>query len=96
MGDYPRLVEKNIKYILDNQLYQIKLDSEKRKMLILNIGILLLLLFIIFITLYFKYNGKQDVEKKKDRERKKKEYILNRLRKYQNMIEQPLTNIPFI
>lgn len=95
--DYnPRLVEPRVKYVLNNYLYKLKLDSELKRNLIFNIGCLFILVFIILFTLYIKYKGRQDKEKIKEREQKKKEYILTRLRKYQNMIEQPLTNIPLI
>lgn len=96
MVNRPILVEKNIKYILSNHLNKISIEEDKKKTLFLNIGILVIIVFIVSFTLYIKYKGKQDMNTLKQKEQKKKEYILSRLRKYQNMIEQPLTNIPLL
>ena len=95
--DYiPRLVEPSVKNVLNNYLYKLKIDTESKRNLLFNLCCLFVLLFIILFTLYIKYKGRQNKEEILERERKKKEYILTRLRKYQNMIEQPLTNIPLI
>ena len=95
--DYiPRLVEPGVKNVLNNYLYKLKIDTESKRNLLFNLCCLFVLLFIILFTLYIKYKGRQNKEEILERERKKKEYILTRLRKYQNMIEQPLTNIPLI
>lgn len=95
--DYnPRLVEPRVKYVLNNYLYKLKLDTELKKNLIFNIVCLSSILFIIIFTLYIKYKGRLTKEELKKKEQKKKEYILTRLRKYQNMIQQPLTNIPLL
>jgi hypothetical protein len=95
--DYnPRLVEPKVKHVLNNYLYKLKLDHEMKRNLIFNVSCLFILFVIILVTLYIKYKGRQNIEEIKKKEQKKKEYILTRLRKYQNMIEQPLTNIPLI
>tara|TARA_B110000459_G_C16625805_1_gene505554 strand:+ start:667 stop:957 length:291 start_codon:yes stop_codon:yes gene_type:complete len=96
MINIPILVEKNIKNILSIHLNKLSIEEEQKKTLFLNIAILFVLFFIVTFTLYIKYKGKQDSKTIKEKEQKKKEYILSRLRKYQNMIEQPLTNIPLL
>lgn len=95
--DYiPRLVEPSVKNVLNNYLYKLKIDTEVKRNLLFNICCLCILLFIILFTLYIKYKGRQNKDELLQREKKKKEYILTRIRKYQNMIEQPLTNIPLL
>lgn len=95
--DYiPRLVEPSVKNVLNNYLYKLKIDTEVKRNLLFNICCLFILLFIILFTLYIKYKGRQNKDELLQREKKKKEYILTRIRKYQNMIEQPLTNIPLL
>jgi hypothetical protein len=45
----------------------------------------MVIMAIIATILYIKYKGKQDVQLLKDKERKKKEYILSKINNYQKM-----------
>jgi hypothetical protein len=47
----------------------------------------------MFICWLF-YKGNQDPNVKKERERKKKEYIMSKLHTYQKMKQEVYTNIP--
>ena len=89
-----KLVEDNIKNILSSYLNELRRNNQSKKNLYFNLGLLFIILFTIFITLYIKYKGKQNINKIRENERKKKEYILSNLRRYQNMKNELLTNIP--
>jgi len=82
---YPSLVEPTIKVIMKQQLDVCNKDKFQKNSIILNIVIGLVILFIIATILYVKYNGKQDIKMMKERERKKKEYILSKINNYQKM-----------
>ena len=89
-----KLVEDNIKNIMNLYLNDLRRNNQSKKNLYFNLGLLFIILFTIFITLYIKYKGKQNINKIKENERIKKEYILSNLRKYQNMKNELVTNIP--
>ena len=82
---YPSLVEPTIKVIMKQQLDVCNKDKFQKNSIILNIVIGAVILFIISAILYVKYNGKQDIKLMKERERKKKEYILSKINNYQKM-----------
>jgi len=89
-----KLVEDNIKNIMNLYLNDLRRNNQSKKNLYFNLGLLFIILFTIFITLYIKYKGKKNINKIKENERRKKEYILSNLRKYQNMKNELVTNIP--
>tara|TARA_B100001063_G_C16709376_1_gene527145 strand:- start:433 stop:708 length:276 start_codon:yes stop_codon:yes gene_type:complete len=89
-----KLVEDNIKYIMNSYLKEMNEHNQVKKNVYFNLFLLFIIIFTISITLYIKYKGKQNVSKIREKERKKKEYILSNLRKYQNMKNELLTNIP--
>lgn len=82
---YPSLVEPTIKVIMKQQLDVCNKDKFQKNSIILNIVIGAVILFVIATILYVKYNGKQDIKQMKERERKKKEYILSKINNYQKM-----------
>jgi hypothetical protein len=82
---YPSLVEPTIKVIMKQQLNVCNKDKFQKNSLILNLVIGFIIIFIISVILYIKYKGKQDIKTIKDRERKKKEYILSKINNYQKM-----------
>ena len=89
-----KLVEDNVKYIMNSYLKEMNHHNDVKKNLYFNLLLLFIIVFTIFITLYIKYKGKKNISKIIENERKKKEYILSNLRKYQNMKNELLTNIP--
>jgi len=82
---YPSLVEPTIKVIMKQQLDVCNKDKFQKNSIILNIVIGMVIMAIIATILYIKYKGKQDVQLLKDKERKKKEYILSKINNYQKM-----------
>jgi len=82
---YPSLVEPTIKVIMKQQLDVCNKDKFQKNSLLLNLVIGSVIVFIISVILYIKYKGKQDVKTIKERERKKKEYILSKINNYQKM-----------
>jgi len=92
---YPLLVEPNIKYVLNHHLENIKKMNDDRKNILFNLGLFILLFAIIGVTLKIKYKGKQDIVSQQIKFNEKKTYILSNLRKFQNMKNKPLTNIPY-
>ena len=82
---YPSLVEPTIKVIMKQQLDVCNKDKFHKNSIILNIVIGAVIVFIILSILYVKYKGKQDITLVKEKERKKKEYILSKINNYQKM-----------
>jgi hypothetical protein len=82
---YPSLVEPTIKVIMKQQLDVCNKDKFQKNSIILNLVIGGIIVCIISVILYVKYKGKQDIKTIKDRERKKKEYILSKISNYQKM-----------
>jgi|TARA_B110000967_G_C18894993_1_gene569962 hypothetical protein len=88
------LVEAQIKYIMNHQLENINKNNQYYQNLKFNIILFTLFCIILSITLYIKYKGQQDINTRIQKENMKRDYILSNLRKYQNLKNQYLTNIP--
>ena len=88
------LVETQIKYIMNHQLENINKNNQYYQNLKFNIILFTLFCIILSITLYIKYKGQQDINTRIQKENMKRDYILSNLRKYQNLKNQYLTNIP--
>ena len=82
---YPSLVEPTIKVIMKQQLDVCNKDKFQKNSIILNIVLGAIIVSIISVILYVNYSGKQDIKVIKERERKKKEYILSKINNYQKM-----------
>jgi len=82
---YPSLVEPTIKVIMKQQLDVCNNNKFQKNSIILNVIIGALIMFVISIILYVQYKGKQDIQLVKEKERKKKEYILSKISNYQKM-----------
>ena len=91
---HPILVEQNIIHILNEQLLICNKKKFIKNSFLFNLGGIIIIILIISIILYIKYKGKQDVKTIRDRENKKKNYILSKLKFYQNMKTKEFTNIP--
>lgn len=89
----PKLVEYNIKSIINTSLNQCHGLKMKYYSFIFNLLCFILLVSIIGGTLYFKYKGhtKEELQRK---ENEKRDYILYNLRKFQNIKNSHITNIP--
>jgi len=91
----PKLVEHNIKDIIYFKLNECHQLKSKYYNFIYNSLCFFGLFGIISTTLYFKYKSKTPQEMLK-KEVKKRDYILYNLRKYQNIKNSHITNIPQI
>ena len=89
----PRLVENNIKSITSFTLKQCHDIKFNYYCFLYNLAVLAFLILTVYLILRYKYNGNNKNALKK-REDEKRDYILYNLRKYQNMKNKKITNIP--
>lgn len=89
----PRLVEYNIKSLTKYSLMKCHELKNTYYNFIFNLILFLFLGGVISVTLYYKYRGhtKEEIEKKNN---EKRDYILYNLRKFQNIKNSHITNIP--
>ena len=59
---YPHLVEKNILYVLKDQLSECNQQKFYKNSIIFNTILFIILVSVISIILYNKYKGKQDIK----------------------------------
>ena len=95
MNQVPNLVEHNIKNILNYKLKSCHSFKFQYHSLIFNIICFILITMIVGYILFKKYNIHNDKYEKKIKNDKKRDYILYNLRKYQNIKNKYITNIPF-
>lgn len=79
----PVLIEPGIKYFLNESLKQCRIFKEKYNNTLLNISIFVVFIVILGITLLVKYKGKLTPSEKEQKEQEKKQYILSKIRNYQ-------------
>jgi hypothetical protein len=91
---HPHLVEKNIMFVMKDQLAECNKKKFYKNSITFNIILFILLFSVISIILYIKYNGKQNKKKMLEKENKKKNYILSKLQFYQKMKTKEYTNMP--
>jgi len=89
----PHLVENNIKSITSFTLKKCHDIKFNYYSFLYNLTVLILLILTVYLILKYKYKGnnKEDLKKRED---EKRNYILYNLRKYQNMKNKKITNIP--
>ena len=92
---HPNLVESNIKNILNQKLEYCKNLKNKYYSLLYNILCFLILSGLIFVILYSKYRQKNSHESMIEQNRKR-DYILYNLRKFQNIKNSHISNIPHL
>jgi hypothetical protein len=80
----PMLTEPGVKYFINETLKQCHQFKEKYHNLNLNIGLLVVFFMILGILLLYKYKGKITPEEIKEKELQKKQYILSKIRNYQD------------
>lgn len=90
---YPKLVENKIKNIVHTNLKYCHNIKLKYYNFIYNIFCFIFIVFLIGIILYFKYKNKQNVELQKEKENKRRDYILYNLRKFQNINNKEIGTI---
>ena len=79
----PILVEPGVKYFLNETLKQCRLFKEKYNNIIFNIVIFVIFIFILATILLAKYKGKLTPSEKEQREQEKRQYILSKIKNYQ-------------
>jgi hypothetical protein len=79
----PTLIEPGVKYFLNESLKQCHKFKEKYNNTIFNISLFVFFVLILGIILIIKYKGKLTPEEKEEKETIKKQYILSKIRNYQ-------------
>ena len=80
----PILVEPGVKYFLNTTLKQCKDFKEKYHNVVFNIGGFLLFIVVLAGILIYKYKGKLNTSEKRQLELQKQEYILSKIKNYQD------------
>ena len=80
----PSLVEYGFKSFLNESLRKCNKVKQEYKNNIYNIGLFIFLVFCIFLFLFIKFKGKLTTEEMKENEIKKQQYILSRIKNYQD------------
>ena len=91
---YPNLVEYKIKNIINNNLRYCNNYKNKYINFIFNLSSAVGLLLVISTILYFKYKNKNNKREQRIKEAKKRDYILYNLRKFKDINNKTITNIP--
>ena len=92
---YPKLIEYKIKNVIETNLKICNNYKNRYINIIFNLICGALLISVIFIILYSKYKNKNNIKMQKKKENEKRNYILYNLRKFQNINNKTITNIPF-
>jgi hypothetical protein len=94
----PILTEPGVKYFLNETLKQCHSFKEKYNNMMFNIGITIAFFFILGILLLYKYKGKLTPEEMEQKETEKKQYILSKIKNYQETKlraqQQLITGLP--
>jgi hypothetical protein len=80
----PMLTEPGVKYFINETLRHCHQFKEKYNNMIFNIGLLSLFFIILAILLIYKYKGKLTPEEIEQKELIKKQYILSKIRNFQD------------
>tara|TARA_Y100000389_G_C17395582_1_gene482316 strand:- start:117 stop:428 length:312 start_codon:yes stop_codon:yes gene_type:complete len=78
----PYLVEPGVKYFLNETLNNCSILKDKHYNLIFNFIIVIVFFIILGIILYYRYKGKISPKEKKEKEIKKQQYIMSKIRNY--------------
>lgn len=80
----PLLIEPGVKYFLNETLKQCHQFKEKYNNMLFNISLFALFCIILGILLFVKYKGKPSVAEIEQKELEKKQYILSKIRNFQD------------
>lgn len=96
--EYPRLIESNVKNYLQYSLHQCHANRVSIYMTALNIGIFVGFILFVGAILYFCYKTKRTPEEEYQRLMTDQEYILSKIRFYQEQQSRiqasGITNLP--
>ncbi len=94
----PSLTEPGVKYFINETLKQCHRFKENYYNTLVNIWIAICFFIVLAIILIFKYKGKLTPEEMEEREEKKKQYILSKIKNYQDAKlrsqQQLITGLP--
>jgi len=80
----PMLTEPGVKYFINETLKQCHHFKEQYQNTVFNISLLVLFFVILAILLLYKYKGKLTPEEIEQRESIKKQYILSKIKNFQD------------
>lgn len=80
----PMLTEPGVRYFIGETLKQCHKFKEQYQNMLFNIGLLVLFFTILGILLLYKYKGKLTSEEIEQRELIKKQYILSKIKNFQD------------
>ena len=80
----PMLTEPGVKYFINETLKQCHKFKEQYQNMVFNIGLLVSFFIILAILLLYKYKGKLTPEEIEQKENIKKQYILSKIKNYQD------------
>jgi len=80
----PSLIEPGVKFFLNQTLQQCKEFKNKYNNIIFNICFFLLFVFTLGAILLYKYKGKLTPSEKKKQDRDKQQYILSKIKNFQD------------
>lgn len=80
----PLLVEPGIKYFLHETLKKCKEYKEQYNNYLYNAGLFIFFMLILGAILLYKYRGKLSMEEMQQRDREKKQYILSKIKNFQD------------
>ena len=97
-SDSPKLIEPGARYFLDATLKNCKKIKEKYYYYIFNISAFIILVGILACIMIFMYKGKLTTLEKQIQSKKKKEFILSKIKGLQDIKRQKrqelITNLP--
>ncbi len=91
----PKLVESHIKRVTHINLRECHELKMKYYSILFNISCFIFITLFIGGILYYKYNNHVNIQERQKKENEKRNYILYNLRKFQNIKNKHITNIPF-
>ncbi len=98
MDNKPFLVEPGVKLFINSTLKQCRDFKIKYNNVMINIALFVSLILLIGTILIFKYKGKLTPAQKIDKEQEKKQYILTKIRNFQDAKQKAqqelLTGLP--
>jgi len=80
----PKLIEPGVKYFLNQTLKQCNEFKNKYNNLLFNISLAIGFFLILATILLFKYKGKPTPSEKERKNREKQQYILSKIKNYQD------------
>ena len=80
----PKLTEEGVKYFINETLKQCRHYKEEYQNMIFNIMMLVIFCVILGVLLMYKYRGKLTPEEIEEKELVKKQYILSKIKNFQD------------